>query len=174
MSVPGNRSLLGSGRQEFVHFTDTSNLVARGVDGEDEDENDRKEHGGVSAVLQEIQLTFCRDLINSAALLITEESGSHSTDDNVDSHTDRDQETCSDRVHSREIGDSCGTTQDKHGGNDNVRGQSEKIASIRNRTRQGSGSQRKLTQRRGKLRGRPFPNEHRRSRAKCKREEHEA
>ena len=55
MSVSGNRSFLCSGRQEFVHLTDAPDLVARGVDGEDEDEDNREEHGSVGAVLQKCQ-----------------------------------------------------------------------------------------------------------------------
>jgi hypothetical protein len=35
-----------------VHLPDTSNLITRGVDGEDEHKDDRKEHGSVRAVLQ--------------------------------------------------------------------------------------------------------------------------
>jgi hypothetical protein len=64
------------------------------------------------------------------ALLVTEEGGSHTTDNDVNSHTDRDQETRSDRAHSREVSDSCGTTQDKHGRHNDVGGQSEKSASV--------------------------------------------
>ena len=59
-------------------------------------------------------------------VLVTEESSSHATDDDVDGHTDRDQETSCDRVHTREVGDGRGTTQDKHGRDDNVRGQPRK------------------------------------------------
>ena len=55
--------------------------------------------------------------------LVTEQGGSHATNHDVDGHADRDQETCCDRVHPREIGNGCGTAQDKHGRDDNVRGQ---------------------------------------------------
>jgi hypothetical protein len=58
VSVPWNRSLLRRGRQEFMHLTDTSNLITRGVDGKDEDKDDREEHGSVGAVLQKGQNTF--------------------------------------------------------------------------------------------------------------------
>lgn len=51
VGISGNRSLLRGSRQEFVHLTNTPNLVTRGVDGEDEDKDDRKEDGGVSAAL---------------------------------------------------------------------------------------------------------------------------
>jgi hypothetical protein len=43
--------LLRGGSQELVHLADASNLVARGVNSEDEDKDDRKEHCSVSAVL---------------------------------------------------------------------------------------------------------------------------
>ena len=59
-------------------------------------------------------------------ILVAEKSGSHTTDNDVDRHTDRDQETRSDCIHSREVSDSRGTTQDEHGRNDNVRGQPKK------------------------------------------------
>lgn len=52
VSISGNRSLLCSCRQECVHLADASNLVARGVDSEDEDKDDREEYGGMGAVLQ--------------------------------------------------------------------------------------------------------------------------
>lgn len=58
MSISGNRSLLSSGSQEFVHLTDAPNLVTRGVDGEDEDEDDSEEHSGMGAVLQKSQDTL--------------------------------------------------------------------------------------------------------------------
>ena len=70
------------------------------------------------------------------ALLVTEEGGSHATDDDVDSHTDRDQETRCDRAHSRQVGDSGRSTQDKHGGDDDVGGQSKENISVGNLTGQ--------------------------------------
>jgi len=56
-------------------------------------------------------------------VLVAKEGGTHATDNDVDGHTDRDQETCCDRVHPREIGNGRGTAQDKHGRHNNVRGQ---------------------------------------------------
>ena len=56
-------------------------------------------------------------------VLIAEEGSPHTTDDDVDGHSNRDQETRCDGVHPREVGDSRGTTQDKHGRDDDVRGQ---------------------------------------------------
>ena len=49
VSVSRNGGLGGSGRQEFVHLSDAPDLFARGVDGEDEYEDDREEDGGVGA-----------------------------------------------------------------------------------------------------------------------------
>ena len=66
-----------------------------------------------------------------AALLVAEEGGSHTTYDDVDSHSDRDQKTRCDRAHSRKVSDGRGTTQDKHGRDDNVRGQPIKKEHIR-------------------------------------------
>ena len=49
MSVPGDRSFSRSERQKFVHLANASNFVTRGVDSEDEDKDDRKEHSSVGA-----------------------------------------------------------------------------------------------------------------------------
>ena len=65
-------------------------------------------------------------------LLVTEKGGSHSTDHDVNSHSDRDQETGRDRTHPGEVSDSCGTTQDKHGRDDDVRSQPKKNPSVEN------------------------------------------
>ena len=58
------------------------------------------------------------------AVLVTEEGGPHTADDDVDGHSDWDQETGCDRVHPREVGNGRGTTQNKHRRDDDVRGQS--------------------------------------------------
>jgi hypothetical protein len=52
LSVSGNRSLLRSGSQQFVHLADASDLFTRGIDGEDEHKNDREEHGSVGTVFK--------------------------------------------------------------------------------------------------------------------------
>ena len=52
MGVSANRVLSRSGGQKFVHLANASNLVTRGVDGEDEDKDDREEDGSVGAVVQ--------------------------------------------------------------------------------------------------------------------------
>ena len=52
MGVSANGGLSRSGGQKFVHLADASNLVTRGVDGEDKDKDDREEHGSVGAVVQ--------------------------------------------------------------------------------------------------------------------------
>ena len=47
--VSGDRSFSRSCRQKFVHLSDASDFVTRGVDGKDEDKYDREEHGSVGA-----------------------------------------------------------------------------------------------------------------------------
>jgi len=49
VGVSGDRSFSRSCRQKFVHLSDASDFVTRGVDGKDEDKYDREEHGSVSA-----------------------------------------------------------------------------------------------------------------------------
>ena len=124
MSISGDRGFSRSDCQKFVHLADASNFFTRGVDGEQEDKDDHEEHGSVGAVFAKRLGSFGR-LENNGDILVTEKGGSHTTDDDVDSHTDRDQETRCDRVHSREVSDSRGTTQDEHGRDYNVRGQPE-------------------------------------------------
>ena len=50
VSVSGNRGFGRSGRQKLMHLSDASDLIARGVDGEDEDKDDREKHGSVGTV----------------------------------------------------------------------------------------------------------------------------
>lgn len=126
MGVSGNRIFSCGGRQKFVHLSNAPNLITRGVDGEDEDKDDCKEHCSVGAVFAETLDHFGCDLAKIGNILVTEEGCSHTTDNDVDGHTDRDQETSCDRVHPREVSDGRGTAQDKHGRDDNVRGQSKK------------------------------------------------
>jgi len=121
--VSADRGLCRSNRQKFVHLADASNLFTRGVDGEDEDKDDREEHSGVGTVHKKVR-SLRLSCGKYRAVLVTEEGGSHTTDDDVDSHTDRNQETGCDRVHSREVGNGRGTAQDEHGRDDDVRGQS--------------------------------------------------
>jgi hypothetical protein len=52
VSVSGDRSFSRSDRQKFVHLSDASNFFTCGVDGEDEDKDDREEHGSVSAAFE--------------------------------------------------------------------------------------------------------------------------
>jgi hypothetical protein len=126
LGVSRNRSLRRSGRQKFVHLADASNLITRGVDGEDEDKDNREKDRRVGAVFAKgLDYSGFRPGKNGI-VLIAEEGSSHTTDDDVDSHADRDQETRCDCVHPREGSDGRGTTQDKHGRDDNVRGQPRK------------------------------------------------
>ena len=108
-----------------MHLPDAPNLITRGVDGEDEDKDDRKEHRSVGTVFAEILGRFGCDPAKNENVLVTEEGGSHTTDNDVDSHTGRNQETSCDRVHPREVGDGRRAAQDKHGRDDDVRGQSK-------------------------------------------------
>lgn len=124
VSVSGDRGLGCGVRQEFVHLPNATDFFARGIDGEDKDEDDREEHGGVGAMFAKNGSFGCR-LRENGDVLVTEKGGTHTTDHDVNGHTDRDQETRGDGVHSREVGDGRRTAQDKHGRDDDVRGQSE-------------------------------------------------
>ena len=125
MSVSRDRSFSRSDRQKFVHLSDASDFVTRGVDGKDEDKDDREEYSSVGAAFAK-KLGYFGHLRKNGDILVTEQGGSHTTNDNIDCHTDRDQEASCDRIHSREISDGRGTTQDEHGRNDDVRGQPKK------------------------------------------------
>ena len=58
MGVSANRGLRRSGSQKFVHLADASDLVTRGVDGEDEDKDDREEDSSVGAVPRNVRILW--------------------------------------------------------------------------------------------------------------------
>ena len=89
MGVSANGGLRCSGREKFVHLADASDLVARGVDGEDEDKDDREEHGSVGAVHRKVRSLRLQSW-KYGTVLVTKEGGTHPTDDDVDGHTDWD------------------------------------------------------------------------------------
>ena len=73
------------------------------------------------------ELGYFGHLGKNEDILVTEQGGSHTTDNNIDGHTNRDQEASGNRIHSREISNGCGTTQDEHGRDDDVRGQPKNV-----------------------------------------------
>ena len=84
-----------------MHLLGASNLVARGVDGEDEGEDDREE--------------------GSRVRIVAEKGGSHTTDNNVNGDSRGNEETSRDGVHAGEVSHSGGTTENQHGADDDVR-----------------------------------------------------
>jgi len=100
VSVSRDRSFGRSDCQEFVHLPDASDFVTCSVDGKDKDKDDRKEYGSVGAVFAK-KLGCFGHLGKNGDTLVTEQGGSHTTDDNIDGHTDRDQEASGNRIHSR-------------------------------------------------------------------------
>ena len=74
-----------------MHLANASDFITRGIDGEDEDEDDRKEHSSVGTVVhKKVRLFFAVISGKNGTVLVTEEGSSHTTDDDVDGHTDRD------------------------------------------------------------------------------------
>lgn len=95
--------------------------------------------------------------------LIAKEGCTHATCHDVDGDAERDEETGSDSVHAGKIGDGSRTTQDQHGRDDDVSGETKEMLD-------NTGVIREIrTRRRGRSGEQPDPIVHRRFRAKCER-----